>query len=330
MTKPKISAGKKVPEGDHQDGIVLENVSKWYGQVMGLNEVSAKIGKGVTGLLGPNGAGKSTFIKLVTGQIKPSKGRITAFGMSVWNNPKYLRMVGYCPEYENLYDHLTGFEFVEFLLRLNGYKKELAPKLAWQAIKTVDMTKEAKRRIGTYSKGMRQRIKLAQAIAHKPRILFLDEPLAGTDPVGRYDIIKLIHRLGSEEHGISVLVSSHILHEIERMTNRVLMLHQGRLLAWGDMNEIRNKLDQYPHSLLIESKESRRLAKNLIDLPQVSSVKVDERKGKLNVKVLEPDTFYTLLPKILAREKISIEQLGSLDEDLGSIFSYLTRRNEEL
>ncbi len=309
-------------------GIHFDNVSKWYGQVMGLIDVTASIGSGVTGILGPNGAGKSTFIKLVTGQIRPNKGRITAFGMPVWNNPEYNRMVGYCPEYEDMYDWMTGFEFVEFMVRLNGFGKKRAKELSWSAVETVGMTEEAGRKIATYSKGMRQRIKLAQAIAHKPKILFLDEPLAGTDPVGRFEIINLIRRLGSREFGISVIISSHILHEIERMTKKLLMLHKGRLLAWGDMDEIRDKLDQYPHTLLIRTVERRKLARHLINLPQVSSVRVDDVKGTLNVKVLEPDLFYTELPGILTRENISIEQLGSLDEDLESIFSYLTRRNE--
>ena len=323
--KDKIEQGTGLDKGS---GIHLENVSKWYGQVMGLIDVTAFIGSGVTGILGPNGAGKSTFIKLVTGQIKPSKGKITAFGMPVWNNPEYNKMVGYCPEYEDMYDWMTGIEFVEFMVRLNGFGKKEAKALSWTAIETVGMTEEAGRKIATYSKGMRQRIKLAQAIAHKPKILFLDEPLAGTDPVGRFEIINLIRRLGSREYGISVIISSHILHEIERMTKQLLMLHKGRLLAWGEMDEIRDKLDQYPHTLLIRTAKKRKLARHLINLPQVSSVQVDDVKGTLNVKVLEPDIFYSELPGILTRENISIEQLGSLDEDLESIFSYLTRRNE--
>ncbi len=307
-----------------QEGIFLNNVSKWYGQVMGLIDVTAFIGKGVTGLLGPNGAGKSTLIKLVTGQIRPNKGTITAFGMPVWNNPQYYRMVGYCPEFENMYEWLTGLDFVTYMVRLNGYGKSEGEKLARQAIETVGMKKESGRKIATYSKGMRQRIKLAQAIAHKPKILFLDEPLAGTDPVGRVEIINLIRQLGDKKSGISVVVSSHILHEIERMTKRVLMVHKGRLLAWGDMNEIRDKLDRFPHTLSISSAEDRRLARHLINMPEVSSVKVDDKESVLRVKILKPDNFYSKLPKILVKEKISIDQLGSLDEDLESIFAYLT------
>ena len=160
------------------------------------------------------------------------------------------------------------------------------------------------------------------------KILFLDELLVGIDLVGCFEIINLIRRLGSREYGISVIISSHILHEIERMTKQLLMLHKGRLLAWGEMDEIRDKLDQYPHTLLIRTAKKRKLARHLINLPQVSSVQVDDVKGTLNVKVLEPDIFYSELPGILTRENISIEQLGSLDEDLESIFSYLTRRNE--
>ncbi len=300
-------------------------MSKWYGEVMGLIDVTVRIGGGVTGILGPNGAGKSTFIKLVTGQIRPDKGNITAFGMGVWNNPGYNRMMGYCPEFENMYDWLTGVEFVEIMLRLSGYDAGRARTRAWESIDMVSLRKEAERKIATYSKGMRQRIKIAQAIAHKPRLLFLDEPLAGTDPIGRVELINLIRRLGAS--GISVVVSSHILHEMQRMTKRIMMLYKGRLLAWGDMDDIRGKLDQYPHTVEICTGEPRRLGGYLIGLPQVSSVQLVPSKAALNVKVQEPDEFYTELPRILAREGIEIQRLGSLDEDLESIFSYLTRRD---
>lgn len=319
-------AGGEVDGEAGGEAIFFDNVSKWYGEVMGLIDITVRIGKGVTGILGPNGAGKSTFMKLVTGQIKPDKGTVTAFGMPVWNNPRYNMIIGYCPEYEQMYDWLTGSGFVETMLRLSGYDRERARVRTREVIEMVGMEKGAERRIATYSKGMRQRIKIAQALAHKPRILFLDEPLAGTDPLGRVELIDLIRRLGSM--GISVVVSSHILHEMERMTKKILMLYKSRLLAWGDMDEIRGKLDQYPHTLEIRLEKPRSLAIHLIGLPQVSSVQLVADKGTLNVKVQEPDAFYLELPKILVRENISIDQLGSLDEDLESIFSYLTRRDD--
>jgi len=307
------------------DVIQIDHVSKFYGEVMGLNDITVTIGPGVTGLLGPNGAGKSTLMKLITGQIKQDKGTIKAFGMPVTNNPAYYNMVGYCPEYEDMFDWMTGLNFVRYLVQLNGYSKSAATKMAKEAISICGMSKDQNRPINTYSKGMRQRVKIAQAIAHKPKILYLDEPLAGTDPIGRVEIIKLIRKLGSKRYGMMVLVSSHILHEVERMTNEMILIHKGRLLAWGNMKEIRSKLDQVPHSLIIRSDENRRLAQVLIELPEVSSVKIDKRHDGIVVKVANPDKFYLQLPKILVREKINIDRLGSLDDDLESIFEYLTK-----
>lgn len=308
---------------DTSEVIRLENISKFYGDVLGLNDVTISIGPGVTGLLGPNGAGKSTLMKLLTGQIKPDKGTIRAFGMPVWNNPKYYGMVGYCPEFEETFDRMTGLDFVKYLLRVSGYKSADADKMAKKAIKTCSMTKDMGRPIRTYSKGMRQRIKIAQAIAHNPKVLFLDEPLTGTDPIGRVDIINVIRDLGKKQ-GMTVLVSSHVLHEIERMTSHMLMIHRGRVIAWGDIEEIRSKLDQVPHSLIIRCNDDRKLARRLIGLEEVSSVQIDKRKDGIIVKVADPDSFYRIIAKVLKEEQVKLYQLGSLDDDLESLFEYLT------
>ncbi len=304
--------------------LAFDNVSKWYGQVLGIMDVSTSLEKGVIGILGPNGAGKSTFLKLATGQLRPDKGKVTVFGESVWNNSNYTKHVGYCPEYENMYDWMTGYEFVNSMLLLSGFQREKAKELTRRAMKRVNMEKRGVRKIRTYSKGMRQRIKIAQAIAHRPKILFLDEPLAGTDPMGRIEIIKLIRELGKRE--MTVVVSSHILHEVEKMTERLIMLYKGRVIAWGNMEEIRDKLDEFPHTLEIRCSEINKLAKIAIDLPGVTSVKI--KKNGINVLMTEPNKFYLELPKVLVKNNITIQGMGSLDEDLESIFSYLVRRND--
>lgn len=302
------------------NSLIFDNVSKWYGEVLGVMDVTTTIQSGVLGILGPNGAGKSTFLKLATGQLKPDKGHITAFGMPVYNNVKYNEIMGYCPEFENMYDFMTGREFVEFMLRLNGYGREEGGRLAFRAIKTVNMEEDCSRKIGTYSKGMRQRIKIAQAIAHRPKVIFLDEPLAGTDPIGRAEIIQLIRKMGEE--GMTVIVSSHILHEVEKMTDRVLMLYKGRNIAWGKLDEIRNQLDRYPLTVHIHGREERKLASVLANMETVSSIKIGG--GGVDIKVLDPNKFHSELPGVLVKEKLSISGIKALDDDLESIFTYLT------
>ena len=196
--------------------VATDHVSKWYGQVIGLNDISVEVRPGVTGLLGPNGAGKSTFLKLVTGQLKPSKGTVRVLGEPIWGNPGLYARVGFCPEQDSFYERMTGLQWVTALVRLNGLSVTAARDAAREALDTVDLLDAADKKIGAYSKGMRQRVKLAQAVVHDPELLVLDEPLAGMDPIARRKVVRLIQRWGRE--GKSVLVSRHILHEIESMT----------------------------------------------------------------------------------------------------------------
>jgi len=211
--------------------VAAEHLSKWYGQVIGLNDVTLTVPPGVTGLLGPNGAGKSTFMKIMTGQLKPSQGTITVFGEPIWGNPALYSRIGFCPEQDAFYDRMTGLEWVAALVRLNGVGEAEAGRLARRALELVELTDAADKKIGAYSKGMRQRVKMAQALVHDPELIVLDEPLSGMDPIVRRKTIRMIRDWGRQ--GKSIIVSSHILHEIEAMTANILLISQGRILAEG-------------------------------------------------------------------------------------------------
>ncbi len=301
--------------------ITIQNLSKWYGQVLGLNDVTVFIYSGITGLLGPNGAGKSTLLKILTGQIRPRIGDVRIKGQEIWDNPDLMKQIGYCPEQDSFYDDMTGLEFVRTLLQLSDYNRTDAQNKAEQVMKTVDLADVQNRRIKTYSKGMRQRVKIAQSLAHDPEILILDEPLLGTDPLGRQQIIELL--LNLEKMGKTILVSSHILHEIERLTDQILLINHGRLLAQGQVHEIRGLIDKHPHSIWIETKEPRRLARILIDMDFVSSVRLYLTPLGLFVETPQPEEFYTKIPKILLKEGIRITHMGSTDDNLDAVFRYL-------
>ena len=301
--------------------VQINNLSKWYGQVIGINDITLTVKAGVTGLLGPNGAGKSTLMKLMTGQLKPSKGTLTVLGEPVWSNPALNRRVGYCADADAFYEFMTGFEFVRFMAMLNGYSQKEGEARAMQAIETVDLVDAKDKRIGAYSKGMRQRIKLAQSIVHSPELLFLDEPLAGMDPIGRRQTIRLIRELG--ENGVSVIVSSHVLHEIESITSTILLIHHGRILAAGNISHIRELIDEHPHNVYLSCDKPRLLASICVDFEDVASVKFDSLDGGLVLETRKPDDFYSRLPEIVIENDIKIEQLYSPDDNLQAVFKYL-------
>src|SRR5580700_6796615 len=213
--------------------VAFDGVSKWYGNVIGLNKLTLHLPAGVTGLLGPNGAGKSTLLQLATGQLRPSQGTVRVLGQHVWNNPALMRQIGLCPEQDAFYEWMTGYDFARTCARLTGMGRRAASDAAEHAMATVGMTEHMNRAIRGYSKGMRQRTKLAQALVHDPRVLFLDEPFTGTDPVGRHEMIEVIHGLSAA--GRSVIVSSHVLHEVRQLTPNIVLLHRGRLVAEGNV-----------------------------------------------------------------------------------------------
>jgi ABC-2 type transport system ATP-binding protein len=303
--------------------VEAQKLSKWYGQVIGVNNCTFTIAPGVTGFLGPNGAGKTTLLRLMTGLLKPSKGTVTIDGEPVWNNHRLFDSIGYCPEVDAFWRFLTGWDFVVSLLRMHGCSPAEAAERAERAIGIVDMLDDRNKRVGGYSKGMRQRIKLAQAIAHDPQVLFLDEPLNGMDPVGRHATIKLIKRMGSE--GKTVVVSSHILHEVEEMTDTILLVNHGRLLAEGNIYEIRRLIDTHPLQVTIQCAEIDVLMAHLVKYEDVQSVQFDRSRNRLTVETNRPDEFYRRLPDIILNNDIHVQSLWSPDENLEAVFDYLVR-----
>jgi ABC-2 type transport system ATP-binding protein len=302
--------------------VAADRLSKWYGQVSGLNDVTVSVPPGITGLLGPNGAGKSTFMKLLTGQLKPSKGTVHVLGEPIWGNHALYHRIGFCPEQDAFYDRMTGLDWVTALIRLNGLSEADAAGAARRALATVDLTEAGGRKIGSYSKGMRQRVKLAQAIALDPELLVLDEPLNGMDPVMRRRTIQLIREWARA--GRSVLVSSHVLHEIESLTSNILLINNGRIVAEGNVHQIRELIDEHPHTVFIRVQDPRALARELLSQEGVVSLRFEP--GAVVVETARPDAFYTLLTEMAARGTAgTIEEVTSPDDNLQAVFKYLVK-----
>jgi ABC-2 type transport system ATP-binding protein len=304
--------------------IEFEAVSKWYGNVIGLNHLTLQISAGVTGLLGPNGAGKSTLLQLATGQLRPSQGRVRVLGQSAWNNASLNRDIGLCPEQDAFYEWMTGREFVHTCARLSGIGRKAAGPEVDRTIELVGMTENADRAIRGYSKGMRQRIKLAQALVHEPRVLFLDEPLTGTDPLARRDMVEIIRGLGRQ--GRTILVSSHVLYEVQAMTSTIVLLNRGRLLASGDVRRLRDLIDKHPHRIVLRSVGHRELAAKLVSMPDVLGMRLDDAQRSILVETRAPDDFYARLPELALQNGTPIEEVYSDDDNLEAVFKYLVNR----
>jgi ABC-2 type transport system ATP-binding protein len=299
-----------------------DHVSKWYGQVIGLNDVTVNVPPGVTGLLGPNGAGKSTFLKLITGQLKPSKGEVKVLGEPIWRNPRLFFQIGFCPEQDAFYERMTGLEWVTALVRLNGLPEKESNEAATRALTAVDLMEAANKKIGAYSKGMRQRVKLAQAIVHDPGLLILDEPLSGMDPLARRRTIRLIRDWA--RGGKSIIVSSHILHEIEAMTANILLINNGRILAEGDIHHIRDLIDEHPHTVYVRAQDPRRLAREFLARDDVRSLKFEPEA--VVVETGKPDVFYARLTEMAATGEFgAIDEVTSPDDNLQAVFQYLVK-----
>ena len=301
--------------------IEITHASRWYGQVIGVNDVTCTIGPGITALLGMNGAGKSTLLRMITGQLRPTTGDVKVFGLEPFGNPDVFKHIGYCPEIDNFYEYMSGREFVRYMARLSGMSTSEAKTKTNEMIHMVGMSDRADRKIKGYSKGMRQRIKLAQAMVHNPDIILLDEPLNGLDPVGRHEFLGVLGHLA--EIGKTILVSSHILYEVEQMTHSLLLLHRGRLLATGDLGVIRDLIDKYPHKVRIETTEPRKVAARLTEMANVVSARVDEKNGEVELEVREPNAFYASLSKLVLEQNMPILSFNSPDNNLESVFQYL-------
>lgn len=297
--------------------IEVAGVSKWYGDKVAVSDLSFVLGPGVTALLGPNGAGKSTTLKMLAGLLHPSRGRVRVLGQRVADNPPLYRRIGIVPEQEGLYSFLTAREFVELAARLNRLPRPRDAAIA--ALRTVDLLDAADRKLGGFSKGMRQRVKVAQALVHDPDVLFLDEPLTGTDPRQRLAMMAFFTALGAA--GKTVLISSHILYEVERMGSNVLVLINGKLAAQGDFHAIRALMDDRPRRVRISCADPRAVAAHLVALPGARSVEVQQES--LVVETTAPLEFHRAVPQAAQRAGTRLFGIEGLDEDLESVFRYL-------
>ncbi len=296
-------------------------VSRWYGNVLGLSRVDLTFESGVTALLGPNGAGKSTLLKLVTGLLRPSSGTVSVFGAAPFANPDVHRKLGLVPEEEEFQARVNASDWLEYLMRLHGFDENAARERARKALHDVGLESASKRRVTSFSRGMKQRLRIAQAMAHDPEILVLDEPLTGLDPVGRHEVIDWIRDWGAR--GKSVLVSSHILHEVELMTREVVLMTAGKVMASGNIHEIRRLIDAHPHHILISTPEPRRLAGRLLDQVGLHSISFSEELQQVKLETREPDRFYELLANYVLEEEGTIHEVSSPDDNLEAVFHYL-------
>ena len=300
--------------------VVLESVSKWYGEVIGVNDVSLAIDGGVTGVLGPNGAGKSTMFKLLLGRLKPNQGSVRLFGIDPWESTAPFRRVGYVSETEPLNEWMTGLDFVSTMARLHGMTREEATDRAEHVLDFVGLSDVRHKEVGKYSKGMRQRVKIAHALVHDPDLIILDEPLHGCDPLARTSIMSVIRELGNR--GKTVIVSSHILEVIERITEQIVILHNGRLLALGNLHAIRGLLDKHPHRILIETESPRELAKAFISREPVYGVRFPD-KGYLEIQTSNLSAAHSILPQVIVDSGVKVRSVENPDDNLESLLGYL-------
>lgn len=303
--------------------IKLEKLSKWFGSFIALNDITLDIPRGVIGVLGPNGAGKTTLLKIILGHMKQSSGKISVLGMNPWNNAEMNLLVGFTTDSDSLYDFLTGMEFIKITLMMKGFSPRKAKTLAENAIEKVKLEREAYRKIGSYSHGMRQKIKFAFAIAHNPALLVLDEPFVGIDPVVKNTLLELVKDMAKE--GKNIIISSHILPEIAEVTQNIILIYKGRLLAYGNIHEIRNLIDTHPHSVYISSKAYRTIANYLVNDPDLISLKFMTQEDAIIVETAQPDRFYTNIVDFAVKNGIIIDKLISPDDNLEKVYEYLIK-----
>jgi len=308
--------------------IVFENVSKFYGEVLGVNRIDLAIGPGITALVGPNGSGKSTLMNLMAGLLEPSEGRVSVLGLSPRDPERLFRAIGYCTQFDTFPRGMKGWDFVHLYLRLHGLPSAEATARTRQAIERVGMLEAAGRRIGGYSKGMKQRIKLAQAIAHDPRVLVLDEPLNGLDPLARAEVIALFQGFAAE--GRHVILSSHILHEVDELADRVVLIHGGYIVAEGEIEGVRDEMSvERPLQVLIRCPRPSALAARVFAENHVVEAKLDPDRGGLLVRTQNADQFYLLLNRLASSGEIDVEAVLPADDDVQAVYQYLIGGNAQ-
>jgi ABC-2 type transport system ATP-binding protein len=301
--------------------IVFDNVSKFYGEVLGVNRVTLSIDPGITSLVGPNGAGKTTLMNLMAGLLRPTKGEIRIFGLTPDDPEKFYAAIGYCTQFDSFPKGLSGFQLISSMLAIHGYSREEARTRAWAVIDTVGMKEAAQRRIAGYSKGMRQRIKFALAIAHDPKVLILDEPLNGLDPMARAEVIELFRNFA--ESGMHVIISSHILHEVDIISDRIVMMSNGYVVAEGDIQGVRSEMEDHPMQILIRCDRPSLVAALIFGQDSVVEAKIHSDGQGLLVATRNPDQFYRLFNRIVLDNDISVEAVAPADENVHSVYEYL-------
>lgn len=305
--------------------ILFENVSKFYGEVLGVNRVTLTIPPGITSLVGPNGSGKTTLMNLMTGLLRPTRGRISVCGLEPTDPEKFFRLVGYCSQFDSFPKGFTGFEFVYSFLRLFGHSHTEATNISWSCIERVGLQEAAKRKIAGYSKGMRQRIRLAQAIAHDPKVLILDEPLNGLDPLVRAETIALFRDYAKE--GRHLIISSHVLHEVDIISDQVILLSSGYVVAEGQIKAVREEIEDHPMQILIRCNRPQALASRLFEHAHIVEAKVHTDGGGLLIKTKSADEFYLLLNQV-ALGGFDIQTVAPVDDDVNSVYGYLIGQEE--
>ena len=301
--------------------VIFDNVSKFYGEILGVNRVNLQIAPGITSLVGPNGAGKSTLMNLMTGLLRPTRGKISLLGIPTDHPEQLFRKVGYCTQFDSFPRGLTGREFITSFLLVHGFNRKRANELAQVALERVNLVEAGDRKVAAYSKGMRQRIRLAQSIAHEPVVLILDEPLNGLDPMVRSETIALFRKFAAD--GLHLIISSHILHEVDMMSDRVVLLNNGYIVAEGNIHGVRDEMEEHPMQILIRCDQPAKLAAYVFAQNHVVEARLHEDKGGLFVKTRDADGFYLLLNRAVAVGEINIESVAPMDDDLSAVYQYL-------
>ena len=308
--------------------VVFENVSKFYGDVLGINRVNLSIPPGITGLVGPNGSGKTTLMNLMVGLIRPSRGRISVLGLPPDDAERLFRQVGYASQYDAFPPGLTGYQFIESYLRVHGFAAKEAETLTWKALERAGLVDAAGRKVAGYSKGMRQRVRLAQAIAHQPSVLVLDEPLNGLDPMARAEAIALFRELA--DGGLHVIISSHILHEVDLISDQVVLIHGGYVVAEGEIAEVRDEMEeQHPVQVLIRCDRPSLLASRVFEQDHVVEARILEDGRGLLVRTRDADRFHLVLNEIVLGSGLAVEAVAPADADVHAVYQYLIGPNGE-
>ena len=301
--------------------IIFDNVSKFYGEILGVNRVNLQIAPGITSLVGPNGAGKSTVMNLMTGLLRPTRGSVTLLGIPTDQPERLFRKLGYCTQFDSFPRGVTGREFLNSFLLVHGFDRKRASELSQVALERVNLVEAADRKVAAYSKGMRQRIRLAQSIAHQPSVIILDEPLNGLDPMVRAETIALFRKLAAE--GMHLIISSHILHEVDMMSDRVVLLNNGYIVAEGNIHGVRDEMEEHPMQILIRCDQPGKLAAYVFGQSHVVEARLhDDRRG-LFVKTRDADRFYLLLNRVVAEGQVNVESVAPVDDDMSAVYQYL-------